>query len=336
MIASIADDDDAIAEKFLTEQEPTVEELHAAIRRVTIALKMTPVFIGSAYKNKGVQLLLDGVNMYLPNPTEVTNIALDQDKNEEKVILESDPKKPFVGLAFKLEDGRYGQLTYMRIYQGSLTKGDFIVNNSTNRKRVKVPRLVRMHSNEMNDIETTTRGRHRRAVRRRVLVGRHVHRRVDQLHDDVDARARRRHLAGGLAQGQDERDQLLQGAEPLHQGGPDLPRPPRRGVGADHHQRHGRAAPRDLHRAHEARVRLRGHLGQAAGRVPRDDQPARRSSTTRTRSRPVAPASTARWRATSSRCPPSTRPATSSRTTSRAARFRASSSRPATRASARR
>jgi elongation factor G len=158
MIASIADHDDAIADKFLAEQEPSIEELHAAIRRVTISLKMTPVFIGSAYKNKGVQLMLDGVNMYLPNPKEVTNIALDQDKKEEKVILESDPKKPFVGLAFKLEDGRYGQLTYMRIYQGSLAKGDFIVNNSNNRKRVKVPRLVRMHSNEMNDIETTTAG----------------------------------------------------------------------------------------------------------------------------------------------------------------------------------
>jgi elongation factor G len=158
MIASIADHDDAIADKFLAEQEPSIEELHAAIRRVTVGLKMTPVFIGSAYKNKGVQLMLDGVNMYLPNPKEVTNIALDQDKKEEKVILESDPKKPFVGLAFKLEDGRYGQLTYMRIYQGSLAKGDFIVNNSNNRKRVKVPRLVRMHSNEMNDIETTTAG----------------------------------------------------------------------------------------------------------------------------------------------------------------------------------
>jgi elongation factor G len=158
MIASIADHDDAIADKFLAEQEPSQDELHAAIRRVTIALKMTPVFIGSAYKNKGVQLMLDGVNRYLPNPKEVTNIALDQDKNEEKVILESDPKKPFVGLAFKLEDGRYGQLTYMRVYQGSLTKGDFIVNNSANQKRVKVPRLVRMHSSEMNDVDTTTAG----------------------------------------------------------------------------------------------------------------------------------------------------------------------------------
>jgi elongation factor G len=158
MIASIADHDDAIADKFLAEQDPSIEELHAAIRRVTVGLKMTPVFIGSAYKNKGVQLMLDGVNMYLPNPKEVTNIALDQDKKEEKIVLESDPKKPFVGLAFKLEDGRYGQLTYMRIYQGSLAKGDFIVNNSANQKRVKVPRLVRMHSNEMNDIDTASAG----------------------------------------------------------------------------------------------------------------------------------------------------------------------------------
>ena len=96
---------------------------------------MTPVFIGSAYKNKGVQLLLDGVDV-LPartRPRSPTS-ALDQDKNEAKVVLESDPTKPFVGLAFKLEDGRYGQLTYMRIYQGTLAKGDFIVNNSRNQQ----------------------------------------------------------------------------------------------------------------------------------------------------------------------------------------------------------
>src|SRR5450755_3389804 len=158
LIASVADHDEAIADKFLAEAEVGVEELQAAIRRVTIALKMTPVFIGSAYKNKGVQLLLDGVNLYLPNPMEVQNIALDQNAKEEKVILVSDPKKPFVGLAFKLEDGRYGQLTYMRIYQGSLTKGDFIVNNSANGRRVKVPRLARLHSSEMNAIETTSAG----------------------------------------------------------------------------------------------------------------------------------------------------------------------------------
>ena len=158
LIAAVADHDDEMAEIFLAEQEPTIEQIRAAIRRATISLKMTPVFIGSAYKNKGVQLLLDGVSQYLPNPAEVQNIALDQSNKEAKVILQSDAKKPFVGLAFKLEDGKYGQLTYMRVYQGTLSKGDFIVNNSLGRKKVKVPRLVRMHSDEMNDIDSATAG----------------------------------------------------------------------------------------------------------------------------------------------------------------------------------
>jgi elongation factor G len=158
MITAIAEVDSVMEEKFLMEQEPTVDEIKAAIRRATIALKATPVFMGSAYKNKGVQLLLDGVGMFLPDPTEVTNIALDQDNKEEKIKLEIDPKKPFVGLAFKLEDGRYGQLTYMRIYQGSVAKGDFIVNCSAGQKRIKVPRLVRMHAADMVDIDKATAG----------------------------------------------------------------------------------------------------------------------------------------------------------------------------------
>jgi elongation factor G len=158
MITSLAEVDQAMEEKFLMEEEPTVEELRAALRRATIALKATPVFMGSAYKNKGVQLLLNAVNMYLPNPTEVKNVAHDQNKGEEKILLESDPKKPFVGLAFKLEDGRYGQLTYMRIYQGSVGKGDFIYNCSAGQKKVKIPRLVRMSANEMVDIERASAG----------------------------------------------------------------------------------------------------------------------------------------------------------------------------------
>jgi elongation factor G len=158
MIEAIAEVDTAMEEKFLMEQEPNTEEIRAAIRRACIALKATPVFMGSAYKNKGVQLLLNGVTMYLPNPTEVTNLAYDQDKQEEKVVLQADAKMPFVGLAFKLEDGRYGQLTYMRIYQGTVAKGDFIVNNSVGQKRVKVPRLVRMHASDMKDIESASAG----------------------------------------------------------------------------------------------------------------------------------------------------------------------------------
>jgi elongation factor G len=158
IVTLVADVDDKLAEKFIADEPISNEELKAAIRRATIALKMTPVMCGSAYKNKGIQTLLDAICDYLPNPKEVENIAHDQKNNEAKVVLEHDFKKPFVGLAFKLEDGRYGQLTYMRCYQGQISKGDFIVNVSNQMKRLKIPRIVRMHSNEMNDIETAKAG----------------------------------------------------------------------------------------------------------------------------------------------------------------------------------
>ncbi|MHB8878188.1 MAG: elongation factor G [Myxococcaceae bacterium] len=157
IIEAVANVDDHLAELFLADKPVSNEELKGAIRRATIALKMTPVMCGSAYKNKGVQLLLNGVTEYLPNPTEVTNEAHDQKNNEEKVVLASDTSKPFVGLAFKLEDGRYGQLTYMRMYQGHIAKGDFIFNQA-NGKKVKIPRIVRMHSNDMNDITEANAG----------------------------------------------------------------------------------------------------------------------------------------------------------------------------------
>ncbi|HYO72932.1 MAG TPA: elongation factor G [Archangium sp.] len=157
MIEKVAEVDDTLGELFLADATITNDQIMAAVRRATIALKMTPVMCGSAYKNKGVQLLLNAICSFLPNPAEITNEALDQKNGEAKVILESNPDKPFVGLAFKLEDGRYGQLTYMRIYQGKVSKGDFIVNQA-NQKKVKVPRLVRMHSNEMNDINDARAG----------------------------------------------------------------------------------------------------------------------------------------------------------------------------------
>ena len=157
MIEGVAEVDDQLGELFLADEPISNEQLIAAIRRATISLKMTPVMCGSAYKNKGVQLLLNAVCAFLPNPSEAINEALDQKNNEAKVLLESNPEKPFVGLAFKLEDGRYGQLTYMRVYQGRVSKGDFIINQS-NQKKIKVPRIVRMHSSQMHDINDATAG----------------------------------------------------------------------------------------------------------------------------------------------------------------------------------
>lgn len=157
MIENLSDHDDVIAEKFLGDEEITKEELYASIRKQTIDLYITPVFVGTAKMNKGVQTMLDGVGHFLPSPLDIKNYGLDRDKNEEKVELASDPNAPAIALAFKLEDGRYGQLTYMRIYQGTIKKGDFIVNMS-NSKKVKVPRLVRMHASEMHEIEEATAG----------------------------------------------------------------------------------------------------------------------------------------------------------------------------------
>ncbi len=139
------------------EGEVPEDLLRAAIRAGTLKRELTPVFMGSAYKNKGVQPLLDAVTYYLPHPAEVENRALDLDRDEEEVVLEADPEKPLVALAFKLEEGRYGQLTYIRVYQGTLRKGDFIQNNRTGHK-IKVGRVVRMHANQMEDIEEIPAG----------------------------------------------------------------------------------------------------------------------------------------------------------------------------------
>lgn len=157
LIAAVGDFDELVGNKYLEGQDVTVDELRLAIRKATLSLNFTPVMTGSAYKNKGVQLLLDAVTYYLPSPPEKENIALDQRNNEAKVVLTSDPKLPFVGLAFKLDDGRYGQLTYMRVYQGTLNKGG-VLFNSSNDKKVKVPRLVQMHADEMNDVEDAQAG----------------------------------------------------------------------------------------------------------------------------------------------------------------------------------
>lgn len=182
LIEQLSEADDAMADIFLEEREPTLEELASSLRRATLSCKFSPVFMGSAIKNKGVQAMLDGVCAYLPNPSEVPVTAIDvsakaqqeradaaaaaaaaaEEAGETAVapvkaaptVLPLAPASsaPFVGLAFKLEEGRFGQLTYVRVYQGTLKKGTTIFNARTG-KKVKVPRLVRMHSNDMEDVD---------------------------------------------------------------------------------------------------------------------------------------------------------------------------------------
>jgi len=147
---------DDLTEAML-EEKVTEDLIVKAIRSATVNLQIVPVMMGSAYKNKAVQLLLDGVTKFLPCPTDITNHAVDLDKDEAKIALESNPEKPLVMLAFKLEDGRFGQLSYLRVYQGTITKGKEITNTRTG-KRHKVGRLVRMHSDEMEDIDSAGAG----------------------------------------------------------------------------------------------------------------------------------------------------------------------------------
>ncbi|KIM33915.1 hypothetical protein M408DRAFT_59951 [Serendipita vermifera MAFF 305830] len=155
LIETLAEVDEQMSDAFLEDAPITTEMLVGAIRRATLARKFTPVFLGSAVKNTAVQPLLDGVCAYLPTPSDSITSALDLAKpaGEQAVDLIPAAEAPVVALAFKLEEGKYGQLTYMRVYQGSIKKGGWIFHAKTG-KRVKVPRLVRMHSDDMEDIES--------------------------------------------------------------------------------------------------------------------------------------------------------------------------------------
>jgi elongation factor G len=151
MIERLAEADEEVGELFLMEEVPDVDTIKAAIRRQTIACKFVPVFMGAAFKNKGVQPLLDGVVNYLPEPFEKPNYALDRQNNEEPVLVSGKNEDPLLALAFKLDETQFGQLTYMRIYQGMLKRGKFI-HNVNDRKKIKLQRIVRMHSDDMEEI----------------------------------------------------------------------------------------------------------------------------------------------------------------------------------------
>ncbi len=158
MLDAVSMFDDDLMEALLEEADVTEDQVHAAIKTAVQNLEMVPVYMGTAFKNKGVQTLLDAVSNYLPSPLEAEKMMATSVKDSEKTIeLIPDPSKPLVCLAFKITDDQFGQLTYTRIYQGTLVKGTQIVNARTG-KRVRVGRLVRLHSDSRENIDSASAG----------------------------------------------------------------------------------------------------------------------------------------------------------------------------------
>ncbi|HTQ39980.1 MAG TPA: elongation factor G [Pirellulales bacterium] len=157
MLESLSMYSDQLMELMLAEQEVPEELIHATVKDAVQNQDATAVFMGSAYKNKGVQPLLDAIVRYLPSPLAHAITAKKWDNPEEKIELAADPDKPFVGMAFKLVDDPYGQLTFMRIYQGTVNKGDQMVNQRTSQKQ-RLSRIVRMHADKREEMDSASAG----------------------------------------------------------------------------------------------------------------------------------------------------------------------------------
>ena len=147
---------DELMEKLLGEEEISEETIHDICRHAVIEQEFTPVFMGSAFKNKAVQPLLNAITRYLPSPNEVQNSGMNPESGE-KITLKPDPKMPLVAMGFKITDDEYGQLTYTRIYQGKVEKGGTYYNQRSGRKE-RFSRLVRMHSNKREEIDKAEAG----------------------------------------------------------------------------------------------------------------------------------------------------------------------------------
>jgi len=157
MLESLSMYSDKLMEMLLSEEEVPEDLIHTILHDTVQAEEITPVFMGTAYRNKGVQLLLDAVTRYLPSPLEREISARDYADQSKKIPLSPDPKAPFVGMAFKIVEDPYGQLTFMRIYQGTITKGEMYYNQRTGKKD-RFSRILRMHADKREEIDSASAG----------------------------------------------------------------------------------------------------------------------------------------------------------------------------------
>ena len=268
---------DTILEKYISDEPITVEDLKDALRRATIANEIVPVLNGSAFKNKGVQPLLDAVVDYLPSPLDLPPVAGMDTKGKEELERKADDGEPFAALAFKImTDPHVGKLTYFRVYSGTLEKGGQVLNTRTGNKE-RVGRLLRMHANHREDLDAvfagdivagigmkdTKTGDTLAAVNAPIVLE-SLEFPEPVIHVAVEPKTKV------------DQEKMSQRAAGAVRGRPDVPGAHRRGDRADRHLRHGRAAPRGDRRSHAARVQGRRQRRQAAGRVPRDHHQERR------------------------------------------------------------
>jgi elongation factor G len=271
MVEAAAEANEELMNKYLEEGDLTEEEITLGLRTRTIASEIQPMLCGTAFKNKGVQRMLDAVIELMPSPVDIPPVK-GMDDDEKPVTRKADDSEKFSALAFKLmTDPFVGQLTFVRVYSGVLSKGDSVYNPIRGKKE-RIGRIVQMHANNRLEVDEIRAGDIAACVGLKdvttgeTLCDPHRHRDA-RAHGVPGARDR----AGRRAEDQGRPGKDGHRPEPPGAGRPVVPRPHRRGIGPDHHRRHGRAAPGNHRRPHEARVRRGSQRGQAAGGLPRDD-----------------------------------------------------------------
>ncbi len=245
--------DENILEKYVGEEEITVDDLRSAIRAGTITNEIVPILNGTAFKNKGVQPLLDAIVDYLPSPVDLPPVAGITMKGNEEVERKPDDSEPFAALAFKvMSDPHVGKLTYFRVYSGTLEKGSQVVNTTSGSKE-RVGRILQMHANHREDVDTVFTGdiaagiglKNTRTGDTLCTPGNEVQLERLEFPEPVIHVA----VEPKTKVDQEKMGKALHGAV---RGGPHLHRPHRRGHRPDRHLGHGRAAPRGHRRPHAA------------------------------------------------------------------------------------
>ena len=319
MVDVLSQFDEEILEKYVGDEEITAADLRRALRASTIAGDVVPVLCGTAFKNKGVQPLLDAVVDYLPSPLDVPPVDGTDVKGDEVIHREASDDEPFSALAFKIMSDPYvGKLTYFRVYSGKMNAGSAMLN-ATKDKKERAGRILQMHANHREDKDAVFTGDIVAAVGlKNTTTGDTL---CDPAHPIVLERMEFPQPVISVAiepKTKVDQDKLGKALARALRGGPDLPGPHRRRDRPDHHRGHGRAPPRGARRPDDARVRRRRQR-RASRRSPTARRSPRRSRRSRsaTSARPAVAASTATWSSPSSRPAPAA--GTSSSTRSSAA-----------------